>query len=412
MKVQATANTERVGVSFVQLAFEQMGLIFREQPVSDYGIDAHVEMVKDDKATGQLVAVQIKSGTSWFNEKSENGVVFREDMAHLDYWLNHSLSVIIILYNPETETAYWQFVNDDNITVTGKGWKIEIPFNQTVKEKFKGIFESLVGESISSKGVYTILSLRDVSHGNAKRYSANILVPEASNKTEIFQIIREVIGDLKHREYYRNNTVKCRWENKPAQVIFLFIYCTLDDVRTTNWIFRSLWIDENLPSQYSPFRHEGEDIGANIVVERSQHYEMMRRIRGQYSLNKEAYLAELETILKSVEVILEKAIKLFNNYDSDDLNNEAYIQEMKELEPKLTELYILSGDVGLAPLECKDLSERFQSLMADAHNIVLPFSESGLKTWKEGNRRYLVKRAIKDYKHDKIRLGFELEKVH
>ncbi len=412
MNVNSTASIDRKGVSYVQLAFEEMGHIFREQSVSDYGIDAHVEIVSDQKATGRLLALQIKSGSSWFKEKNDNGIVFREDMAHLEYWLHHSLAVIVVLYDPDTKTAFWQVVNDDNAVITGKGWKIEVPYEQTVTASFKDTFEALSGNPIKPHENYSILSWRDVSHGNAKRYSANVLVSETSTKLDIFQIIREVTNQLKHREYYRNEIVKRRWENKPAQVIFLFIYRTLDDVRNTSWIFRSLWIDENLPSQFAPTQIGGEPIGDNIVVDRSQNYELLQTIRKQYSLNKEEYLAKLEASLRSTETHIEKAATLTVAYNSGRLSSEKYANQMMELEPIITELYLQAGNIGLPPLECQDLDQRFQSLMAQVHNIVLPFSDRGLKKWKENNRRFLVNKAIEDYRYNHVRLEFELEKIH
>ena len=412
MKVESTANIERIGVSFVQLAFEKMAYIFREQPTSDYGIDAHVEIVNYGQATGRLLAVQIKSGSSWFKEKTKRGIVFREDLAHLEYWLNHSLSVIIVLYDPTTETAYWQVVNEKNVIRTKKAWKIEVPLEQTVTESFKQTFEELAGKPISTKNSYAVLSLSDVSHGTAKRYSANILISESLAKTQIYRVIQEVTEDLKSREYYRSDLIKQRWKGKPTQVIFLFIYQTLDDIRTTSWICRSLWIDENLPSQFAPIRHKGEDIGFDTVVDWSENYEFMRRIREQHSRTKEDYLEELERILKLVKGHVEQAIKLVDEHKSMILTSKAYISEMVELESQITKLYMQAGDIGLAPLECKDLAERFQSLMGYAHNIVLPFSERGLRTWQESNRQYLVRRAIENYQKDMIRLEFELEKVH
>lgn len=38
-----TDQTSRLGVNAVGLMFEQLGWIFREQPTSDYGIDAQAE---------------------------------------------------------------------------------------------------------------------------------------------------------------------------------------------------------------------------------------------------------------------------------------------------------------------------------------------------------------------------------
>ena len=85
---------------------------------------------------------------------------------------------------------------------------------------------------------------------------------------------------------------------------------------------------------------------------------------------------------------------------------------MSKLEPQIKDLYFQSTSIGSAPTECSDLSQRFQCVMAVAHNIVLPFSEKGLKTWEGSNRNYLVDQAIKDYQKDLLRLEFELEKVH
>jgi hypothetical protein len=57
-----------VGVNAVEgVVLKEFGWLFREQAVSDYGIDAHVEEVdSDNKPTGKLVALQIKSGPSFF----------------------------------------------------------------------------------------------------------------------------------------------------------------------------------------------------------------------------------------------------------------------------------------------------------------------------------------------------------
>jgi hypothetical protein len=84
---------------------------------------------------------------------------------------------------------------------------------------------------------------------------------------------------------------------------------------------------------------------------------------------------------------------------------------MKIVEPVLTELYHASGDIGLPPFECEDLDQAFQDVMAFAHDIVLPFSERGLITWPEKNRKYLVRDAIKDYLREFERLKIERDKV-
>ncbi|MHB8064874.1 MAG: DUF4365 domain-containing protein [Ruminiclostridium sp.] len=66
-----TIHTERIGVSHVaSIVHEKMGWIFREQPIADYGIDAQIEIANHECPTGKLIALQIKSGESYFNGKN------------------------------------------------------------------------------------------------------------------------------------------------------------------------------------------------------------------------------------------------------------------------------------------------------------------------------------------------------
>lgn len=121
------SSTERQGVHGVALiVHEQLGWLFREQPIDDWGIDAQIEVVDERGPTGRLVAAQIKSGNSYFSEKND-GFVFRGELRHLDYWRNHSLPVILILYDPSSRTAYWESVIDAHVQRTGSAWKISVP---------------------------------------------------------------------------------------------------------------------------------------------------------------------------------------------------------------------------------------------------------------------------------------------
>lgn len=125
-------NQGRIGVAVVQLAIaNELRWIFREQPTSDYGIDGHIEVVEREPS-GRLIGVQIKSGTSYFSETTAIGIVYRGSKRHLDYWLHHSLPVIVVLHDPSTGRCHWASVDEDSITPTEKGWKLEVPFGQVL----------------------------------------------------------------------------------------------------------------------------------------------------------------------------------------------------------------------------------------------------------------------------------------
>ncbi len=122
-----TPQTERLGVSILDHFFSQQGWLFREQTTHDYGIDAHIEIVEEERPTGKLIALQIKSGTSFFKDEVADAFVFRTDDKHVSYWVSHSMPVVLVLYNPDTKTAHWQQINRENIESTGKNWKIQVP---------------------------------------------------------------------------------------------------------------------------------------------------------------------------------------------------------------------------------------------------------------------------------------------
>lgn len=104
-------QTDRIGVYAVgQIFTNELGWIFREQAIVDYGIDAQVETATNNEPTGRLLALQIKSGKSFFRKRGDNYVYYGEER-HLRSWRGHSLPVIIVLHHPETGLTLWQRVS-------------------------------------------------------------------------------------------------------------------------------------------------------------------------------------------------------------------------------------------------------------------------------------------------------------
>lgn len=123
-------SEERIGVYSVGKIFtQQLKWIFREQPVNDFGIDAFVEITSagTEIPTGRLIGVQIKSGKSYFKESRDDHFVFRGSKRHLEYWLNHSIPVVMVLYDQVSDLGYWQEVNKSTVILTGKLFKLKIP---------------------------------------------------------------------------------------------------------------------------------------------------------------------------------------------------------------------------------------------------------------------------------------------
>ncbi|HJP59115.1 MAG TPA: DUF4365 domain-containing protein, partial [Gemmatimonadaceae bacterium] len=133
--------TARAGVSAAQSAVSKIEWFFREQPISDQGVDAIVEDVdviikksgrRREEGTGRLLALQIKAGPSYFSRPSPNGWWFRFDQSHARRWLSLPMPVVVVLVDVENDACFWQEISSRTIVKAGKGFKVEVPSAQTV----------------------------------------------------------------------------------------------------------------------------------------------------------------------------------------------------------------------------------------------------------------------------------------
>ncbi|MBF6546965.1 DUF4365 domain-containing protein [Nocardia brasiliensis] len=158
MKRLASARTGNMGVNLAERAvIDKLDWLFREQPKDDYGIDAHIEVVDDDSVTGLLLALQIKAGDQ-FDEKASDGWWFRPKAAHVDYWLNHSLPVVVVLADTDgTGRCYWQVVSRKTVEKGPRGGlRILVPETQVLDESAAGALREI------AQGDPYLLKLREL----------------------------------------------------------------------------------------------------------------------------------------------------------------------------------------------------------------------------------------------------------
>src|SRR5260370_9496677 len=133
MSATALPDAENMGVGAAMVEFSSWGWAFRSQYVKDYGIDAHTEPFDGPhQPSGRLLALQIKAGDSYCREEADGAWWYRGENKHLRYWLGHVLPVLVVLYNPDSKTLYWQHVTEDRVEYTDREWKIVIPRHQVL----------------------------------------------------------------------------------------------------------------------------------------------------------------------------------------------------------------------------------------------------------------------------------------
>lgn len=98
--------TAKQGVNFVREIVENSGCLFHKiEQENDLGIDGIIEFIQDEKPAHKSVAVQIKSGPSYFQSNKETCIIPVKN--HREYWSNYALPVCGIVYVPELGKAFW-----------------------------------------------------------------------------------------------------------------------------------------------------------------------------------------------------------------------------------------------------------------------------------------------------------------
>ncbi|MBW1716472.1 MAG: DUF4365 domain-containing protein [Deltaproteobacteria bacterium] len=385
MKAKRSDRVARQGVGIAMSAFEKVNFAFREQHESDYGLDAHVELIENEKPTGQLIGVQLKTGQSYLVERTQSGFVFRSDREHVEYWLNHSLPIVVALCDPDQSIVYWRNVSNESAEETGKGFKIIVPFDQRIDHSSADKLKSLISPIIPLN-LYTVFRTDDVSHNLAKRYSIDIVLSGLRTKADISAAIRQATTESVKRKYYRNHIVEGRWGDADADVVWIYVYLSPDDRAMSNWICRSIWIREDLPEDSRPLDFEGENIGGLITVDWSLHYKELGQIAIDNKLRKTDYLQVVLPLIDELENLIQTFKSDLDNLSNSQVSEDEFVSNTVHIRNRIHEIYMLATDMAFPPFECTDMDSKFQEFIALADNMTLYYSENSLANQDENLR--------------------------
>lgn len=141
----------KLGVNLLRSITDENQCYFHEiLQENDVGIDAFIEFTRDGQNDGRCIAVQIKTGNSFFNvDKSVCKIPIG---GHYKYWKNHSLQVYGIVCDYDQKVAFWVSITDfisqnDEDIKSGKIHNITFPvmeINRLTSSTFGTIFKPLV----------------------------------------------------------------------------------------------------------------------------------------------------------------------------------------------------------------------------------------------------------------------------
>nr|WP_320131688.1 DUF4365 and DUF1817 domain-containing protein [uncultured Holophaga sp.] len=129
-KYSRAARQGDLGVDIVsRVITNKFGWLFRRiHQEHDFGIDAQVDIVLEDgSVTGQVFALQIKCGRSFFEDRNHWGFIYHGSRKHFNYLDTFPMPVLIVLCEPETQECYWEVFDPAITSASGNNWKMTIP---------------------------------------------------------------------------------------------------------------------------------------------------------------------------------------------------------------------------------------------------------------------------------------------
>lgn len=100
--------TELDGVNKVAVVANRARCLWRPTPTKDVGIDGQIEHVAPDgEPSGRLIAVQVKSGDSYFRGEKDDRVPYRVEAKHAAYWAGFTLPVVLVLHREDRDLTIW-----------------------------------------------------------------------------------------------------------------------------------------------------------------------------------------------------------------------------------------------------------------------------------------------------------------
>jgi len=189
------------GIALVKLLVSRprseggLGGLFRELPSADVGIDGHIELGaeelgKSPVATGRLVSVQVKSGSSYFeNEDSEAWNVYIPKKT-VNYWQAHSLPVILVLADLGNAKCFWVHAESEKHKELGESYRIRVPKSSTLDRTAYAALQHISENTTESGRRLARLQgdlelMRAIADGKAISVDLGLWINKSSRRTDV-----------------------------------------------------------------------------------------------------------------------------------------------------------------------------------------------------------------------------------
>ncbi len=366
-------QTNRLGVNIMDQRVLEAGHIFRDQPTSDFGIDAQIEIKEGSSASGRLIAAQIKAGPSYFSDEIENGFWRYVSDRHRNLWVNHSLPVILVLCDLDRRDCYYEIVSDETCVRAGNQWKILIPKSKTITAASSLDLVEIASPVVAASD-FSIHAEQDQSFGLARRISLDVVIHPGSkpvNKPLLGAIVRLALKRGQSSQYHRNETSESVLGGRPVDVVWGFLYLRDVDRDSASWRCRFQWVSPSLETASRQHTIEGEQDGSGLVIDWNGNTELpkfldeRRATKADFLKNVDQLISQLPNVRQRLDSLLEL---------SDQCPHAASFTELVEGFENMWD-----GSFA-APGECQRLNQAIHELLATVGNAGLIWDQRASRT--------------------------------
>ena len=392
-------DTDQVGELGVNLTGRRVleaGHIFRRQEVSDFGIDAQIEIKEVGLATGRLIAVQIKSGASYFANEVDAGFWHYVSDRHRELWINHSLPVIVVLCKVDTNECFYEIVTDETCIRAGNRWKLLVPKDKILTSESASDLIALASPIVAASD-YSIHAEHDESHANARRVSLDVVVHPGSraiNKPLLGAIARAALAHGQSSKYHRDELTEMIIGDRPVDVVWGFVYLRDVDRDSASWACKFQWISPSLDKRFCPLPFEGEKDGGGLVITWNNNTDLPKLL-DERRATKADYLKRVDELLALLPPIREKLAVLVEKGDKTVVS--------EEFQSLASDYEGVWDDASTAPKECQRLDQAVQELIANVGNAGLIWGQ------RQSRDHRATLSFMKSYHKELDRLSVEID---
>lgn len=372
-------HTQQLGIGLVIAKAARMGWICRDQPAEDNGVDAHLELRTEGKATGRLIAVQVKTGPSYFTEQTESHVIFRCNIEKRDYWVKHTLPVIIALVPIDDGPILWKLASSDAFESTGKDFKALIPKTQPFDNTAKTALEAAATPLLPDES-FSRMELEDKSTGLEKRYSLSIILQGTPTRANVAAAARAAIRAAKTESYQRPGAEAM--SHLEADAIFAYVYLTPESHRNHIHICRCEWRREGMPTFTAGKSDTQENIGEGVLAFWNDSEPDMADFNQQHTLSKDLFVKTIEPLTEQA-LTLESSLQEARGSGQDPGAVERVRSWVSLNEGAARKLYTSVNLVAYPPAEGDAWLSSLDLLVAHLDNVSVAASKPGteLRPW-------------------------------